>query len=592
MIKYCLLIMIIVGVYACNSEHIISRSEKVWLMQHPNLTVGLSPNAPPYQFINDKGEMCGIFIDFLTIIESSLNYKFKKVYQSDFSKLLSDIKTGDVDLLLEVQKTEEREKFLNFTQDLLSHPHVIVVRKSQQGISSIDDLKDRNIAVVNKYAVQEYLTNNFPQLKLNPLFDDVSCLRAVSTGQADAFICQQAVATYYIEAEGISNLKISGSITYENELAIASRKDYEPLNSILSKAVNSISKTEKQKIYNNWLSYTVQPFYFQTRFWIIVAIIILSAFAFVIIFILTLQKIVRQKTNELVIAKEKAEESDRLKTAFLSNMSHEIRTPMNGILGFSALLKEPKLTGEEQEEYINQIEKSGARMLNIINDIVCISQLESGQMELFVTETNINELIENIYCVFNPLANKKGIQLFYKNPLPYVEAVIKTDSEKISTVLTCLVKNAVKFSAKGSIEFGYHCVAAMEHAPLLHAPLLHAPLLHAPLLQFYVKDNGIGVPKDRQKAIFDRFVQADIGDKSALQGAGLGLSISKAYVEMLGGKIWVESDPDGISGETGSSFYFTIPYNCEFDSNKVNSNVDFHVENRNKFKNINIANLL
>jgi len=251
-----------------------------------------------------------------------------------------------------------------------------------------------------------------------------------------------------------------------------------------------------------------------------------------------------KRAAELIIAKEKAEESDRLKSAFLANMSHEIRTPMNGILGFAELLKEPNLTGKEQQEYIKIIEKSGARMLNIINDIVDISKIESGLMEVSIKESNINEQIEYIYIFFRPEVEGKGMQLSYRNGLVSSESIIKTDREKLFAILTNLVKNAIKYTNKGSIEFGYDHVET-------HGPRNIGA--GSASLQFYVKDTGIGIPKDRQEAIFERFIQADISDKYAYQGAGLGLSISKAYVEMLGGRIWVESEEG-----KGSTFYFTL----------------------------------
>ncbi|MCX6278941.1 MAG: PAS domain S-box protein [Bacteroidetes bacterium] len=251
--------------------------------------------------------------------------------------------------------------------------------------------------------------------------------------------------------------------------------------------------------------------------------------------------------EELIKAKEKAEESDRLKSAFLANMSHEIRTPMNGILGFAELLKEPDLTGEEKTEYIRIIEKSGTRMLKIINDLVDISKIEAGQMEVSVTETNINKQCEFIYNFFKPEVNQKGIRFSFKNLLPDNEAIIKTDREKLYAILTNLVKNAIKYTNSGSIEFGYKIVETQCIASLNKTQCIAS-------LQFFVTDTGIGIPVFRQKAIFERFVQADIEDRKALQGAGLGLAISKAYIEMLGGKIWVESEEG-----KGSTFYFTIP---------------------------------
>jgi len=245
-----------------------------------------------------------------------------------------------------------------------------------------------------------------------------------------------------------------------------------------------------------------------------------------------------KRAAELAQAKENAEESDRLKSAFLANMSHEIRTPMNGILGFADLLKEPQLTGKVQQKYIGIIIKSGTRMLNIINDIVNISKIESGLMEANIQEININHNITFIYNFFKLEIEKKGLSFSFKNPLPTKEAFIKSDSEKIYSILTNLVKNAIKHTEKGTIELGY--AVKKEDDPCE--------------LEFYVKDTGIGIPKERQIAIFERFTQSDISNKMAFQGAGLGLSISKAYVEMLGGNIWVESEEG-----KGSTFHFTLP---------------------------------
>ena len=252
--------------------------------------------------------------------------------------------------------------------------------------------------------------------------------------------------------------------------------------------------------------------------------------------------------EELIIAKNQAEQSDKLKTSFLANMSHEIRTPMNGILGFAGLLKDPLLTGDEQIEYVDIIEKSGARMLNIINDIIDISKIESGLMKVKITESNINDQIDYIYTFFKPEVENKGMKISHIKSLTSIDSIIKTDREKVFAILINLVKNAIKYSNYGLIEFGY--------------------TKKGEFLEFFVSDTGIGIPKSRQKAVFERFIQADIDDKMAIQGAGLGLSISKAFVEMLNGKIWMESQLG-----KGSTFYFTIPYHNKVDENTANQNV-------------------
>lgn len=315
-----------------------------------------------------------------------------------------------------------------------------------------------------------------------------------------------------------------------------------------------------------WPFTVLRPWYKETYFIILLVIsicLIILSLRFAITRHLQVEKLVKIRTAELEKTKEKAEESDRLKSAFLANMSHEIRTPMNGILGFSGLLKEAKLSGEEQQNYISIIEKSGARLLNIINDIVNISKIESGIIDISLSETNINNQLEFVYNSLKLDAENKKLKLSFISEFPEKEVYINTDSEKFYGILTNLVKNAIKYTDTGTIEFGY----AKKGKDF----------------EFYVKDTGIGILKERQDAIFERFIQADIVDKMARQGAGLGLAISKAYVEMLGGRIWVESEPG-----KGAVFYFTIPYKTETLEIPINKNEKVSTPINNQVKNLKI----
>jgi hypothetical protein len=232
--------------------------------------------------------------------------------------------------------------------------------------------------------------------------------------------------------------------------------------------------------------------------------------------------------------KKKAEENDKLKSAFLSNMAHEIRTPMHGILGFADILKTTSLSGEQMNEYISIIEKSSTRMLNTITDLIDISKIESGQTEIVLSQVDINTLMENMYTVFKPETEKRGLKFQINIPPEISRFVINTDREKLETILTKLHKNAIKYTPKGSIESGF--------------------VIKDRYIRFFISDTGIGIEADKQSKIFERFTQLDNSLSKSYDGTGLGLSITKAYVEMLGGAIWVESEP-GI----GSKFYFTIP---------------------------------
>jgi PAS domain S-box-containing protein len=239
--------------------------------------------------------------------------------------------------------------------------------------------------------------------------------------------------------------------------------------------------------------------------------------------------------TELIAAKEKAEESDRLKTAFLNNVSHEIRTPMNAIIGFSALLNEPDINELERQQYIDIIFQSGSQLLCIINDIVDVANIESGQVRINVKETNLNSSLRSLNEQFSYNEKQNHVAINLKTVLSDEEAMVLTDRTKLIQILSNLINNATKFTNKGQIDFGY--------------------VLKDNFLEFFVRDTGIGITPDHITKIFDRFYQVDRTVSRHYRGTGLGLSICKAYVELLGGSIRVESEPG-----KGTLFVFTIPY--------------------------------
>jgi signal transduction histidine kinase len=251
-----------------------------------------------------------------------------------------------------------------------------------------------------------------------------------------------------------------------------------------------------------------------------------------------LEAIVGERTKALLKAKEKAEESDRLKTAFLQNMSHEIRTPMNAIMGFSSLLPKNFNKKDKIERFSEIIEERCSDLLDIINDILDISKIESGQSTISIEECNIKELFKELSLFFRDYQlrlSKQHINMSFNHPIEESFTTIKTDKLKLKQVIINLVSNSLKFTESGSIECGYKLVGTK--------------------LQFYVRDTGVGIPSDKHDLVFERFSQLNHPDVKNAGGTGLGLAIVKGLVNLLGGSVWIESECN-----KGTTFYFTIDY--------------------------------
>jgi len=242
--------------------------------------------------------------------------------------------------------------------------------------------------------------------------------------------------------------------------------------------------------------------------------------------------------QDLILAKEKAEESDRLKSSFLANISHEIRTPMNSILGFAELLEEEELQIEEQLEYLKIIRKSGQRMLATLHSIVEISKIEAGSISVKIGEVNVNRLVEQLMDVYQPETRAKGLSFIYQCGFPSEELMMETDAEKVEKVISILLNNAIKFTHQGEVS-----MVCKQNGTMI---------------EFCIRDTGIGLDPMHTQLIFERFRQVDLALNRGYEGAGLGLTIAKAYVEILGGKIWIDSELG-----KGTAVYFKLPLKTE-----------------------------
>jgi PAS domain S-box-containing protein len=271
--------------------------------------------------------------------------------------------------------------------------------------------------------------------------------------------------------------------------------------------------------------------------------------------------ITEQKDFEeaLRIAKEKAQESDMLKSAFLANISHEIRTPMNGIVGFAELLSRDDIETDTRKSYVSIMKKSSEQLIHIIDDIIDFAKIEANQIRVVQDRININRLLEQLGTVFQNHLLQKGVEsveLIVEKQLEDSNAMILSDEHRLNQIMSYLIENAIKYTSEGHIKFGYHVLDKK--------------------IEFFVTDTGIGIPKDKHELIFERFRQVDEGNTRKFGGTGLGLPIARGLINLLGGTISLKSEPG-----KGSTFFFSIPYQLPENQNKTsteiisNTNIDY-----------------
>ena len=248
-----------------------------------------------------------------------------------------------------------------------------------------------------------------------------------------------------------------------------------------------------------------------------------------------LEELVKKRTAELEKAKMKAEESDRLKSAFLTNMSHEIRTPMNGIMGFANLLKDMDLSYKDKLQHINVINENCHQLLAIIKDVIDVSKIKTGQIKITNEEFDATEIVDANFNYYKDKCDQKGIELIQTFEIPDTKKLLYSDKDKTSRILNKLLDNAIKFTQEGKIEIG--ASYKTRH------------------IEFFVRDTGIGIDSGIKEKIFECFHQSETGMSRTYEGAGLGLAIAKGFIDRMQGDIWVESKIG-----KGSVFYFTIPY--------------------------------
>lgn len=516
--------------------------------------VMVSTDYPPYNFINEEGNLVGFNIDILKAINKLYDADIK-VTGGDWTTANQKLKNNEIHALAGAHYPGSPGSNYFYTRSVIQTSHCFLYNQNNTHKISTELIRTSKqplIALWNNDVLIHYVLSINPNSKFIFVSDYYELLDALDRKDVTAAFSQKITTIYYAKKLGKDYIFAANDELLERNMGFKISTDAPDLAQLLNNGLEVImSNGEYQRIYNTWIKAYYAPDYSWQQFqkYLILAGIIISS---VIIVLLAFNQVLHvkvkkktkvlqqqlvlnlQMTNELEKQKLRAEESDRMKSAFLANMSHEIRTPMNGILGFTELLKSFTYSKEEQKRFIEIIQQSGERMLSTINNIIEISKIEAGVETLHLDHVNIEKTVFDLHQFFIPEAQRKGIEIIVEKNGTIPTPPLYTDGHKLNSILTNLIKNALKFTHSGSVKIGYSVVD--DEA------------------RFYVSDTGIGIDKQKQKSIFNYFVQADASHSSRFEGSGLGLSISKQYAKMLNGRIWVESEPG-----RGSTFHVNIP---------------------------------
>lgn len=487
---------------------------------------------PPFEFINDRGEPDGFNVELFQVIAEMLGLKYELTL-GVWNEVRKELENGEIDMLLGVLISEERAKNIKFGIPHSVITHGIFTHKDKD-YNTLLALKGKEVVVQEKDLMHDLLLKMRLTDNIITVPGQLEALTLIDAGEHDAALVGNYQGAHLLNEHKLTNVRIRSQKIKPYKYAMAVNADNDELLWLLNMALYQLKATgEYDKIYNKWFSvYERKDFFAENRNLFIFIGIALAALA---IFVILLRVRVAYATKELKLAKERAEQNDKLKSSFLNNISHEIRTPLNGLIGFTNLISEKNTTEEMREYYASIIQQCTEQLTSIIDDIIIIATIEASQAKLNTVKTDINALMDDIYTNLKSSVPPDQIDFHYNTELSAGESLVYIDKEKLRVSLTKLINNAIFYTRRGEVVFG--CKLEEDN------------------LYFYVEDTGSGIPDEYQDVVFNHFRQIIAGKTQGYGANGLGLVITKSYVEMMGGKIWLNSIP----GE-GSKFMFTIPY--------------------------------
>jgi two-component system sensor histidine kinase EvgS len=524
-------------------EPALTREEQAWISAHPVVRVGLDPSWAPVEFLDEQRQPQGISVAYLRDIAQRLGLRFEFVPSRSWAQTLAQFDQGQLDLLPAMAVTPARRQRFGLTEPYLAFPAAIFSAGDVAYLGGIEALHGKVVAVVEGEAVHDWLREQHPDIRLLPAPDTPEALRAVTRGEAFAFVGNLATTSYYIGASGLTQVKVLGETPFVYRLGMATQRDEPVLAALLQKGLDAIPRHDRDAIYHNWVSIRYRH---ETDLGLLWRVLAGAALLTVLIgwWAVSLSREVarrRQAEVALIEAKEAAEQANRAKGTFLASISHELRTPLNLVLGFAALLQDLP-HGERERDWITSIGAAGKALAHQIDDLLDLARGEAGMWQIRPGPLDLRGLLAELAAMFGQRAADKGLSLRVETD-PQVPGTLLLDGARVRQVLVNLVGNAVKFTRAGDIA--------------VRASL--APASEGPRLRIAVTDSGPGIATGEQQRIFEPFTQGAEASPEAdgaegIGGAGLGLAISRRLALAMGGDIQVQSAPGA-----GSTFVLDLP---------------------------------
>ena len=513
----------------------------------------------PYEAFQQDGAYIGIVAEHLKLITKSTGLQFKMSPSKTWSESTEKVKQGLVDVLSETDDSD-LSSHLNFTTPYLSNPIVIAMSSNENYVDSITSIKDKKIALIRDYGYISKIRKKYSNINFLTVENIQDGLHKVSTGVVDALLCTHALCSYTISELGLNDVRIVGKTEFDTKLALGVQKNKTELKSILNKAIARISHSQQQVVFDKW----IKNKYVEKVDYALIYRIVGVAIILVIFFIFwnrRLEQQVQQRTKELTIARDEAQNANASKSEFLSLMSHELRTHMNAILGFSQLLEQNHENhfSRNDLDLVDEILMAGYHLLDLINEVLDLSQVESGKLQIKVENIELTEIVNQCVTLVKALTEKSHIKITYPNVSESIYVI--ADRVRIKQIIINLLANAIKYNKeKGQIDISYE--------------------IGDKIIRLSIKDTGIGIADDMQDRVFTPFDRLT-ASMTSIEGTGIGLALAKRMIELMDGNIGFTS----IEGK-GSTFWIEMNLdskekdeqkNMPEEDKKLKSNAKYNV---------------